>query len=157
MSEELGKQLSSYKAQLQQVEVALSTDQDNEDLLKLQKDLQVRVCCFCRHCIGFGNTMQVKYFFLMHPILMIASPPNVFICLPQEVIDLTQDLLNSQPESTSTTNGSDTVPVKQGWKIGDRCMAVWSQDSQWVSLCHMLSVILIIILYCIVCVILLSF
>lgn len=44
MSEELGKQLSSYKAQLQQVEVALSTDQDNEDLLKLQKDLQVRAC-----------------------------------------------------------------------------------------------------------------
>lgn len=87
MSEELGKQLSSYKAQLQQVEVALSTDQDNEDLLKLQKDLQ-------------------------------------------EVIDLTKDLLNSQPESTSTTNGSDAVPVKQGWKIGDRCMAVWSQDSQ---------------------------
>lgn len=37
------KQLSSYKAQLQQVEVALSTDQDNEDLLKLQKDLQVCV------------------------------------------------------------------------------------------------------------------
>lgn len=57
MSEELGKQLSSYKAQLQQVEVALSTDQDNEDLLKLQKDLQVRVCCLGRHCIGFGNTM----------------------------------------------------------------------------------------------------
>lgn len=43
MSEELVKQLSSYKAQLQQVEVALSTDPDNEDLLKLQKDLQVRV------------------------------------------------------------------------------------------------------------------
>ena len=35
------KQLNSYKAQLQQVEVALSTDQENEDLLKLQKDLQV--------------------------------------------------------------------------------------------------------------------
>lgn len=43
MSEELVKQLSSYKAQLQQVEVALSTDPDNEDLLKLQKDLQVHV------------------------------------------------------------------------------------------------------------------
>lgn len=43
MSEDLMKQLSSYKAQLQQVEVALSTDQDNEDLLKLQKDLQVCV------------------------------------------------------------------------------------------------------------------
>lgn len=43
MSEDLVKQLSSYKAQLQQVEVALSTDPDNEDLLKLQKDLQVCV------------------------------------------------------------------------------------------------------------------
>lgn len=41
MSEDLVKQLSNYKAQLQQVEVALSTDPDNEDLLKLQKDLQV--------------------------------------------------------------------------------------------------------------------
>lgn len=43
MSDDLTKQLSSYKAQLQQVEVALSTDQENEDLLKLQKDLQVGV------------------------------------------------------------------------------------------------------------------
>lgn len=82
------KQLSSYKAQLQQVEVALSTDQDNEDLLKLQKDLQ-------------------------------------------EVIDLTKDLLSSQPaESASTANGSEPVPVKHGWKVGDRCMAVWSNDGQ---------------------------
>lgn len=40
------KQLSSYKAQLQQVEVALSTDPDNEDLLKLQKDLQVCTSVF---------------------------------------------------------------------------------------------------------------
>lgn len=43
MSDDLMKQLNSYKAQLQQVEVALSTDQENEDLLKLQKDLQVCV------------------------------------------------------------------------------------------------------------------
>lgn len=43
MSDELAKQLASYKAQLQQVEAALSTDADNEDLLKLQKDLQVGV------------------------------------------------------------------------------------------------------------------
>lgn len=50
MSDDLMKQLSSYKAQLQQVEVALSTDPENEDLLKLQKDLQVcvsvRIGCF---------------------------------------------------------------------------------------------------------------
>ncbi|XP_029031458.1 survival of motor neuron-related-splicing factor 30 [Betta splendens] len=88
MSEDLVKQLSSYKAQLQQVEVALSTDEDNEDLRKLQKDLQ-------------------------------------------EVIDLTKDLLSSQPaDSASTIQGSDKVPVKHGWKVGDGCMAVWSHDGQ---------------------------
>lgn len=55
MSEDLLKQLSSYKAQLQQVEVALSTDPDNEDLRKLQKDLQV--CMF----ILDGQTMLKLY------------------------------------------------------------------------------------------------
>ncbi|XP_028278556.1 survival of motor neuron-related-splicing factor 30 [Parambassis ranga] len=86
MSEDLMKQLSNYKAQLQQVEVALSTDQDNEDLLKLQKDLQ-------------------------------------------EVIDLTKDLLSSQPaESVPNTSGTKAVPQKLGWSVGDRCLAVWSND-----------------------------
>lgn len=46
MSEDLVKQLSSYKAQLQQVEVALSTDPENEDLRKLQKDLQVSLFAY---------------------------------------------------------------------------------------------------------------
>ncbi|TNM99323.1 survival of motor neuron-related-splicing factor 30 [Takifugu rubripes] len=88
MSEELMKQLNSYKAQLQQVEVALSTDTENEDLQKLQKDLQ-------------------------------------------EVIDLTKDLLASQPsDSTSTTNGSETVPLRHNWKAGDKCLAVWTNDGQ---------------------------
>lgn len=49
MSDELVKQLSSYRAQLQQVEAALSTDPDNEDLLKLQKDLQVRPYLSVQH------------------------------------------------------------------------------------------------------------
>ncbi|XP_028821739.1 survival of motor neuron-related-splicing factor 30 [Denticeps clupeoides] len=89
MSEELVKQLSSYKAQLQQVEAALSTDPDNEDLLKLQKDLQ-------------------------------------------EVIELTKDLLSSQPtEGVSTSSSSETTTHTRNWKIGDKCMAVWNQDGQW--------------------------
>uniref|UniRef100_A0A1A8GXR3 Survival of motor neuron-related-splicing factor 30 n=1 Tax=Nothobranchius korthausae TaxID=1143690 RepID=A0A1A8GXR3_9TELE len=88
MSEDLSKQLSSYKAQLQQVEVALSTDQENEDLRKLQKDLQ-------------------------------------------EVIDLTKDLITSQPpDASSSTSSSDTVPVKKTWKVGDKCLALWCQDGQ---------------------------
>lgn len=56
MSEELAKQLSSYKAQLQQVEVALSTDPENEDLQKLQKDLQV---CANTHYYCTGYTPPV--------------------------------------------------------------------------------------------------
>lgn len=46
MSEDLVKQLNSYKAQLQQVEVALSTDTENEDLQKLLKDLRVCKCFY---------------------------------------------------------------------------------------------------------------
>ena len=53
MSDDLVKQLSSYKAQLQQVEVALSTDPENEDLLKLQKDLQV--------CVWVNDLNQTKF------------------------------------------------------------------------------------------------
>lgn len=89
MSEDLLKQLSSYKAQLQQVEAALSTDQENEDLLKLQKDLQ-------------------------------------------EVIELTKDLLTQQPaEGGSSAQSSETQTHTCSWSVGDKCMALWSQDGQW--------------------------
>jgi len=54
MSEDLAKQLASYKAQLQQVEAALSGNADNEDLLKLKKDLQVR---------GWEQPMGIWWFF----------------------------------------------------------------------------------------------
>ncbi|XP_059374742.1 survival of motor neuron-related-splicing factor 30-like [Carassius carassius] len=88
MSEELVKQLNNYKAQLAQVEAALSTDPDNEDLLKLQKDLQ-------------------------------------------EVIELTKDLLTSQPvEGAASTKSSEAVPPTRSWRVGDRCMATWNKDGQ---------------------------
>lgn len=54
MSEDLAKQLASYKAQLQQVEAALSGNAVNEDLLKLKKDLQVR---------GWEQPMGIWWFF----------------------------------------------------------------------------------------------
>ncbi|EDL01698.1 survival motor neuron domain containing 1, isoform CRA_b, partial [Mus musculus] len=88
MSEDLAKQLASYKAQLQQVEAALSGNGENEDLLKLKKDLQ-------------------------------------------EVIELTKDLLSTQPSETLASSDSfaSTQPT-HSWKVGDKCMAVWSEDGQ---------------------------
>ncbi|XP_024152926.1 survival of motor neuron-related-splicing factor 30 [Oryzias melastigma] len=88
MSEDLVKQLNSYKAQLQQVEVALSTDTENEDLQKLLKDLR-------------------------------------------EVIELTKDLLSSQPtDGSSNSSTSEKPPPKRTWKVGERCMAMWGSDGQ---------------------------
>ncbi|MEJ1274880.1 survival motor neuron domain containing 1 [Cricetulus griseus] len=88
MSEDLAKQLASYKAQLQQVEAALSGNGENEDLLKLKKDLQ-------------------------------------------EVIELTKDLLSTQPSETLASSDSfaSTQP-SHSWKVGDKCMAIWSEDGQ---------------------------
>ncbi|XP_051778149.1 survival of motor neuron-related-splicing factor 30 isoform X2 [Erpetoichthys calabaricus] len=88
MSDDLVKQLASYKAQLHQVEAALSTDADNEDLVKLQKDLQ-------------------------------------------EVIELTKDLLSSQPSvAIPNSRNPAATPVSHSWEVGDSCMAVWSEDGQ---------------------------
>jgi len=62
MSEELVKQLSNYKAQLQQVEAALSTDPDNEDLRKLQKDLQVwDTVIFCLFFLVFFFFFRISF------------------------------------------------------------------------------------------------
>ncbi|XP_044130722.1 survival of motor neuron-related-splicing factor 30 isoform X3 [Bufo gargarizans] len=89
MAEELAKQLAGYKAQLLQVETALSANGENEDLLKLKKDLQ-------------------------------------------EVIELTKDLLSSQP-SEAPENADDLTSTSGSlsWKVGDRCMSVWTEDGQW--------------------------
>ncbi|XP_023571269.1 survival of motor neuron-related-splicing factor 30 [Octodon degus] len=74
MSEDLAKQLASYKAQLQQVEAALSGNGENEDLLKLKKDLQ-------------------------------------------EVIELTKDLLSTQPYGNAeVTPLLNLKPVEEGRK-----------------------------------------
>ncbi|CAG5130440.1 unnamed protein product [Candidula unifasciata] len=95
--------LKTYELQLQQVEAALTSDPANEELLKLQKDLK-------------------------------------------EVIQLTTELLSvpSAPAKSSGTTASSAsrgfVPKADAgssdehapdWKVGDRCMALWEDDSQY--------------------------
>ncbi|XP_045580991.1 survival of motor neuron-related-splicing factor 30 isoform X2 [Procambarus clarkii] len=55
----------------------------------------------------------------------------------QEVINLTKNLIDTQANSaTSTSNlsskesSSEPAPIR-AWKVGDECMAIWSEDSQW--------------------------
>ncbi|XP_067008668.1 survival of motor neuron-related-splicing factor 30 [Anabrus simplex] len=111
MGDDLQGNLQNYKLQLQQVEAALTTDPSNEELLKLKVDLE-------------------------------------------EVIELTRDLIKTQllelkaaggasgstadPGFTASLLAADlpdvtehVPPVKKDWKVGDRCLAVWSEDGQY--------------------------
>lgn len=87
---------------------------------------------FCSFCLKFPpGSLQFCNLIKLLPTLSGTSDTHVIVFLLQEVIDLTKDLLTSQPtDSASSTNGSETVPLKLGWKVGDRCMAVWNQDGQ---------------------------
>ncbi|GLH02294.1 hypothetical protein R5R35_013687 [Gryllus longicercus] len=108
MADDLNGNLHNYKLQLQQVEAALTTDPDNEELMKLKTDLE-------------------------------------------EVIELTRDLIKTQLlELKSTgrapgTSDSDEIStkllpveqptvdesVKKDWKVGEKCLAIWSGDGQY--------------------------
>lgn len=81
---------------LLQVEAALTTDPNNEELIKLKFDLK-------------------------------------------EVIKLTHDLIKSQQQEKRQANGMDAkdpillAVLANKWKIGDQCMAPWSEDGKWVE------------------------
>lgn len=78
-----------------QVEAALTTDPNNEELIKLKFDLK-------------------------------------------EVIKLTHDLIKSQQQEKRQANGMDAkdpillAVLANKWKVGDQCMAPWSEDNKWV-------------------------
>lgn len=78
---------------LPQVEAALTTDPNNEELIKLKFDLK-------------------------------------------EVIKLTHDLIKSQQQEKRQANGMDAkdpillAVLANKWKVGDQCMAPWSEDGK---------------------------
>lgn len=82
-----------------QVEAALTTDPNNEELIKLKFDLK-------------------------------------------EVIKLTHDLIKSQQQEKRQANGMDAkdpillAVLANKWKVGDQCMAPWSEDGKWVPFMH---------------------
>ncbi|KAK0159613.1 hypothetical protein PV327_010709 [Microctonus hyperodae] len=55
----------------------------------------------------------------------------------EEVIELTHDLIKSQQQEKRQTNGMDAkdpillAVLANKWKIGDQCMAPWSEDGKY--------------------------
>lgn len=99
MSEDLAKQLASYKAQLQQVEAALSGNGENEDLLKLKKDLQVSMgqyiiaslleksisVAYCLESMGTHNTFGGSVSPLHTPCVYMCAPTEAYLASKRRV------------------------------------------------------------------------
>ncbi|CAL1541980.1 unnamed protein product [Lymnaea stagnalis] len=95
--------LKTYELQLQQVEAALTTDPTNEELLKLQKDLQE----------------------VIHLTTELISGPAVGAAGSGSSSAATTTGVGG------TKSGTDeAINVTTEWKVGDKCMALWEEDGQ---------------------------
>jgi len=122
--------LETYKAQLEQVQAALTTDPDNEDLLKLQKDLEEVINLTLElatpapstssgYTSAFGDEAEDSADSPSQPSTSssshsAAAPPST----------------SSSSSSTSAAPQSVFASVKskhsRAWKPGDKCMAPWN-------------------------------
>lgn len=92
--------LSNYKLQLQQVEVALLTDPENEELLKLKDDI-FQLIQLQQDLIATQENEQRKY---VEPSSSAGAERAAYY--------------RDQKAKNST-------PLKI-WKVGDKCMAKWT-------------------------------
>ncbi|GAB0100234.1 survival of motor neuron-related-splicing factor 30 [Sergentomyia squamirostris] len=102
--------LQNYKLQLQQVEVALLSDPDNQELLKLKKDLE-EVIDLTRDLIKTQLEEQKKSSYI---------EPETEKTTSLYDDDIEQVLQRVQAEADH-----------QKWKIGDKCQAKWTEDGQY--------------------------
>ncbi|PRD21527.1 UNVERIFIED_CONTAM: hypothetical protein NCL1_51497 [Trichonephila clavipes] len=166
------------------VEAALTNEPDNEELLKLKKDLQTRnkeirnflfICGasnFLTHDTFHIDQMISPFGSCMRPGLKFSSV-NFSVCGSRkchdvssallrlhywapspskalgtvavaafrkesgatEVIILTTELINANTEKSSSSAGigasNKDSSSSHSWKIGDRCLAPWSEDGQY--------------------------
>ncbi|KAK2705369.1 survival of motor neuron-related-splicing factor 30-like [Artemia franciscana] len=101
--EELQSNLSTYKLQLEQVEAALTADENNQELLKLKQDLTEVIALTLELIKAQLDTEEVEE--------------------EVESEKLTKWLSDEGPVSALT-------PIKE-WKVGDEASAPWSKDSQY--------------------------
>lgn len=114
----------NYYLQLQQVEAALLSDPNNRELLKLKQDLE--------EVIALSKDLK--------------SQADGDDYLPNDGgsgglsddgdTDPTKTLLTSetkfiQSHGASTSSRKSNTAVKREWKVGDRCLAKWAENSQF--------------------------
>ncbi|XP_033157577.1 survival of motor neuron-related-splicing factor 30 isoform X1 [Drosophila mauritiana] len=104
--------LHNYKLQLQQVEAALQTDPENEELLKLRSDLD-EVITLTRDLIQTQLEEQHKSSYV-EPSSTKRASSNYF----EEI-------------EAALLEAEKLVSAAKIWKKGDKCQAKWKEDRQY--------------------------
>ncbi|XP_077295502.1 survival of motor neuron-related-splicing factor 30 [Arctopsyche grandis] len=107
----MDEDLRNYRLQLQQVEAALTTDPENEELIKLKADLQ-EVIELTQDLLKNQQTEET------------AKVVNGAIPVDD---DVTASLMGAELEVGSNNRAKS----KKKWKIGDKCLAKWEDDGQF--------------------------
>ncbi|KAL1465459.1 hypothetical protein WDU94_005032 [Cyamophila willieti] len=115
MAEDLSTNIDNYKLQLQQVEAALTTSPDDEELLKLKQDLT--------------EVIELTQELLRSQLAETASKASKVAeaTQAQENEDL-DALFKSYMNNDDETDSNATKKQPEDWSIGDRCLALWIQD-----------------------------
>ncbi|KAG8226318.1 hypothetical protein J437_LFUL011431 [Ladona fulva] len=108
MAEDLQGNLQNYKLQLQQVEAALTTDPDNEELLKLKVDLE-EVIELTRDLIK-TQLLEAK-----------GAETAAGSSFTPEADD----------DSSKDDDFKSTAHTKTDWKVGEKCLALWNANGEY--------------------------
>lgn len=117
MAEDLSTNIDNYRLQLQQVEAALTTSPEDEELLKLKQDLE--------------EVIQLTQELLRSQIAESANKATkeAESSQAQENDDL--DALFKSYMNNDEEEESSQSKRPEDWRIGDRCRALWIQDGMY--------------------------
>lgn len=114
--------MTSYQLQMQQVEAALTTDPDNNELLTLKQDLQ-QVISLTQQLIaaqsGEGAASDE------HPAATSTSEAPT-----RQTPVAEEDAEEAVPKKRSARPHDHLKPVKH-WQVGEQCQAIWTKDGQY--------------------------
>jgi len=106
--------LPAYKYQLEQVELALKTKPDDEELLKLKQDLE-EVIQITAELLGCDPS-------ILNSDEAATSSTNY---------EAASSSYSSSSHSTNTATSTSSARAAIKWKTGDRCLAPWNEDGKY--------------------------